>query len=502
MDELPHTLEGRYRVEDTIGEGGMGRVYRGWDLALERPVAVKMLAQSRTDDDARERFAREAAASARLGHEHIVTTYDVVDTERGLAMVMELVDGPSLLEVIEQSGPLPPEEAARCASQLARGLSAVHGIGIVHRDLKPANLLLEGTDPFPRLKIADFGIASLPHARRLTHDSAVLGTPEYMAPERFFGHRVVPTLDVYSFGAILYEMVLGDPPVVGDSPVEVIANVLSTTHIEVRFPASYRFLEPLAAACLSFDPAARPPDGLALVNWMQSHAPVPETPANDGAIVVVGGLPFPTLRTWAEGYAEVGQTLGEDLVLRFESAEIAFRWIRQRSAGDRRLRAAFDAGSVVGAGVGLFAGSAVGRAARLVRIAKPGEVLVGPGGRRAIGLGLRASLEPLGTVHLAGEPRDTKVHRILRTAPPPKNPVSVDASAGEVVCRCGYRMAVPSRARSCETRIACARCGRAMTLKPPPDGGTFDAPPLTQDMVRFDSEPDTDDELLKSLAKI
>ncbi|MCA9603989.1 MAG: serine/threonine protein kinase, partial [Myxococcales bacterium] len=193
----------RYVLGEPIGRGGMGQVYRAWDTVLDKAVAVKLLADRSPSGEALERFRREAAASARLGHEHIVVTHDVVPLPGGsIALVMELVEGPSLREWLHERGPFDPATVIELARQLADGLAAVHRIGIVHRDLKPANVMVDRGPGGPRLKIADFGIASLPETAQLTRAGTVLGTPEYMAPERFRGAAPTPAMDVYALGVI------------------------------------------------------------------------------------------------------------------------------------------------------------------------------------------------------------------------------------------------------------------------------------------------------------
>ncbi|MEM9195054.1 MAG: serine/threonine-protein kinase, partial [Myxococcota bacterium] len=162
-------LADRYRVGRLLGEGGMGRVFRARDLVLDRDVAIKAL---RTDFGGRglllARFRREATASSRLGHEHIVTTFDVVEDGGHVAMVMELVEGPTLRERLATVGAFPVDHAADLIRQLVDGLAAVHEIGIIHRDLKPENILIDSSEGVERLKIADFGLAMVPGAHRLT----------------------------------------------------------------------------------------------------------------------------------------------------------------------------------------------------------------------------------------------------------------------------------------------------------------------------------------------
>jgi serine/threonine protein kinase len=198
---------GRYRLERPLGHGGMGTVYLAHDLELDRPVAVKLLAERLAGDDAfRRRFLREARVAARLSHPNVVAVYDAGETEEGLPyIVMEYVAGATL----EGRGPLPPPEAVGLALQACHGLAHAHEHGLVHRDVKPHNLLLrsDGT-----LKVADFGIARAAEATALTEVGAVLGTAAYLAPEQAAGGAVTPATDVYALGAVLYELLTGRPP--------------------------------------------------------------------------------------------------------------------------------------------------------------------------------------------------------------------------------------------------------------------------------------------------
>ena len=199
----PH-LSG-YQVQDELGRGGMGVVYRAWDQRLHRPVAIKMLlAGDFARPDERERFEREAEAAAGLRHANIVQVYQVGDFEGRPYFTMEFVEGGSLADKLAGT-PLAGGLAATLLATVAEAVQAAHDRGIVHRDLKPANVLLteDGTP-----KIADFGLARrLDDGAGLTRSGVPLGTPNYMAPEQALGltHSIGPAADVYALGAILYE---------------------------------------------------------------------------------------------------------------------------------------------------------------------------------------------------------------------------------------------------------------------------------------------------------
>jgi hypothetical protein len=197
-------------LEQQIGRGGMGRVFRARHLRLDRPVAVKFLPPELADDPAFEaRFAREARALALLSHPHVVGVHDFGTTEAGESyLVMELVPGGTLTGRL----PLPVSDALRVAEQICDGLAYAHGKGIVHRDIKPENVLFDGDG---RVKVADFGIARLtePTApEALTRPSLVLGTPAYMAPEARAGVPPDPRMDVFAVGVLLAQMITGRLP--------------------------------------------------------------------------------------------------------------------------------------------------------------------------------------------------------------------------------------------------------------------------------------------------
>lgn len=231
-------LGGRYRLLSLLGRGGMGEVWRGVDELLDRPVAVKLVRAERGgSDEAAARFRREARVTARLaGHPNIVILHDFgQESDGSVYTVMELVAGRPLADVLRESSPLPVEHAADLMSQAASGLGAAHAAGIVHRDVKPGNLMVIGerTGLYGgTLKVLDFGIAGLTaseQSRRLTQTGRVLGTPLYMAPEQVRGERVGQAGDLYSLGAILYQMLTGEPPFPGDDPLTVLRGHLRKT---------------------------------------------------------------------------------------------------------------------------------------------------------------------------------------------------------------------------------------------------------------------------------
>jgi serine/threonine-protein kinase len=213
-------LNGRFRLEERVGSGGMSTVYRAFDETLERWVAIKLLqADIRGDDDSIERFRREARAVARLNHPHVVTVIDAGEDDGAPYIVFEYVAGETLKDRIRRMGQrLPITEALAYAIEIARALEAAHGELLVHRDVKPQNVLLDNEG---RAKVTDFGIARSLEGEGLTQAGRVLGTTDYVSPEQALGQEVTQQSDIYSLGIVLYEMLTGEVPYKADAPVAV-----------------------------------------------------------------------------------------------------------------------------------------------------------------------------------------------------------------------------------------------------------------------------------------
>jgi serine/threonine protein kinase len=217
-------LAGRYVLIERIASGGMGTVYRATDDRLGRTVAVKVLRDELAGDERFvRRFRREARSVAALSHPNIAAVFDYGEDERYF-IVMEFVAGRDLSHLLK-GGPLHPDRAAHIAAQTLNALGHAHRSGVVHRDVKPENIIIVGgvaSDPWEEsVKVTDFGIARMADDSTLTATGAVLGTAHYLSPEQAKGERVGPPSDIYSAGVVLYEMLVGEPPFVGDSPLAV-----------------------------------------------------------------------------------------------------------------------------------------------------------------------------------------------------------------------------------------------------------------------------------------
>ncbi|MDF3147026.1 serine/threonine-protein kinase, partial [Streptomyces sp. T21Q-yed] len=223
MNAPGDVVDGRFELVERLGSGGMGTVWRARDTVLHREVALKAV---RSDADTvalvRERVMREARALARLNHPHVVTVHQIVAADPHPWIVMELVPGISLQRRLDD-GPLTPVEAARLGRQVLAALRAAHAAGIQHRDVKPANILLR---PDGDAVLTDFGIAALQGTTALTATGELVGSPEYMAPERIRGHDDDPAADLWSLGVVLYVCVEGVSPLRRPTTLATLAAVL------------------------------------------------------------------------------------------------------------------------------------------------------------------------------------------------------------------------------------------------------------------------------------
>ncbi len=210
----------KYRIERELGSGAMGAVYEAVDTLTERPVAMKVLrAELARQPELIERFRSEAVTLARLNHPNIAILYDFFLEGEDYYMAMEFVRGQPLESIIRTAGRLEPSMAARIMSQTLDGLSHAHSMGVLHRDIKPANIMVTGDG---RVKVTDFGIARVLGSSRMTRTGRIIGTLEYIAPERIRGDEADPRSDLYSAGVVLYEMLTGRLPFTAQTDFELI----------------------------------------------------------------------------------------------------------------------------------------------------------------------------------------------------------------------------------------------------------------------------------------
>jgi serine/threonine-protein kinase len=266
----------RYELVRPLGHGAMATVDLAHDAELDRPVALKRLAENLArDEELRRRFLREARLAARLAHPNVVRVFDVGEDDGRPFITMEYVEGETLADLVARRGRVPAREAATLGMQACAGLAAVHAAGLVHRDVKPQNLLLslDGV-----LKLGDFGIAAGHDGTRLTLTGTVLGTAGYLAPEQARGEQVTAAADIYAAGAVLYELLTGGPVRSAGSLAELgAADGFRPPDLAPRAPEAPPELVAAVTACLAFRPEERPPSAAALARLLAPAASEAET---------------------------------------------------------------------------------------------------------------------------------------------------------------------------------------------------------------------------------
>jgi len=279
---LGATLAGKYKIERLLGQGGMGSVYVATQLAVNRPVAVKVLRPVPGVSEAQlvERFKREALATSTLHHPNTVQVIDFGQHDHApghhmLYLVLELLKGGTLTRLLKAEAPLAPERVAAIGKQIAKSLAEAHDLGIVHRDLKPDNVFICDYDHDPDfVKVMDFGIARLLTTdEHVTRTGMMIGTPRYMAPEQAMAKKVSPSADIYSLGVILYEMLTGAPPFSADSSMALALAHINEPPPPLLLPG---YPEPqanawrgLVAALLTKNHEARPQKASQVAQWLQ-----------------------------------------------------------------------------------------------------------------------------------------------------------------------------------------------------------------------------------------
>lgn len=256
MSDDERVIAGRYRLLAPLGEGGMGTVWRARDEVLGREVAVKEVRApaglpASEVDRLYARLEREAWAAARIPHRNVVTVYDVASEDGRPWIVMEIVRGLSLSDVLDAEGPMAPQRAARIGAEVLAALRAAHDAGVLHRDVKPGNVLIANDG---RVVLTDFGIAMVEGSSALTMTGEVVGSPEFLAPERALGRRPGPESDLWSLGVLLYAAVEGSSPFRQDTPLSTLRAVVDE---ELPPPRNAGPLTPAIEGLLRKDPAAR-----------------------------------------------------------------------------------------------------------------------------------------------------------------------------------------------------------------------------------------------------
>jgi eukaryotic-like serine/threonine-protein kinase len=281
---IGRVFDSKYRLDQRLGGGGMGTVYRATHLLIERQVAVKVLSQRFVGDEtAQQRFRREARASGRMQHPNAVMVNDFGATEDGwLYIVMELLEGQTLRELLAREAPLDPARVVSFMLQTCAAVGAAHDAGLIHRDLKPANIFIEQRPNLAAVvKVLDFGVAKFvveehdDDYNTLTQVGAIIGTPRYMSPEQCSGAApLTPASDVYSLGIIIYEMLTGAVPFSAETPLAVALKQVSEAPIPPRgiVPAIPSELERVVLHALAKDPRVRPVDANDLRRELQAVA--------------------------------------------------------------------------------------------------------------------------------------------------------------------------------------------------------------------------------------
>jgi serine/threonine-protein kinase len=270
---IGRVFEGKYRLDERLGGGGMGTVYRATHLLIDRSVAVKVLSQRFVGDEtAQQRFRREARAAGRVQHPNAAMVNDFGATEDGyLYIVMELLEGQTLRDLLARESPLDPARAVSFMLQTSAAVGAAHDAKLIHRDLKPANIFIEQRPNMPAVvKVLDFGVAKFiveehedDDFNTLTQVGAIIGTPRYMSPEQCSGFApLTPASDVYSLGIILYEMLSGTVPFIAETPLAVALKHVSEAPRSLRelAPSVPPELEKDVSHALAKNPAERPVD--------------------------------------------------------------------------------------------------------------------------------------------------------------------------------------------------------------------------------------------------
>ena len=411
-----------YRIDELLGEGGMGTVYRATDTVLERPVALKMLrAELLAHPQFLDRFRAEAQILARLNHPNVATLYNFVREESDYYMVMEFVEGQTLEQWLGQHGPLPVSLAVQVVQQALEGLHHAHKRGILHRDLKPANLMVT---PEGVVKLTDFGIARIVGSQRMTHVNGLVGTPAYMAPEQIQGLEPSLQTDTHAMGLVLYELLSGQVPFATTNQFETMERVMRMMPPPLRPQLSGLppVLDDILNQALQKDPANRFADArqfqkalLGLVPYA-SALDQADVLAYQRPVVLPAPAPKPVSdKTWVENRSDRPPAI-ESALLQANPARnnvVPVRYAAHEPPASGRSRWKQVALWVVGVLVALWV---IGILAGFVVVS---NILYGPGRNKATiqFADSVATVTPLSDDSIAGTPNPTKVD--VTQNPPP-----------------------------------------------------------------------------------
>lgn len=515
-------LNGRWQLNEQLGQGAMGSVYQGHDLVLQRPIAIKVLSADFLDDELMlARFRREALSSSRLVHPNIVTTLDF-GVDAGVPyIVMELIDGVGLDQLLLRERRLGVQRAARLAQQVAQGLDAAHRQGIVHRDIKPANIMVSGTDSSEVARLVDFGIAySASAGPRLTQVGLAVGTPGYVAPEQLSGGEVDGFADVFSLGVMLFEMLAGTLPWDQRDPTALLAAVLNDRPQDLHEfrPDVPQDLRDLTMSMIRVARSERPTSAGHIAEELAPFVDAQHSTTGTGsessaraAVLAAASVDEhgPTSMRQLEWFVKaveaeggtLAQSIGREVLATLPSAEAALRLTRTRPSAaveTARPSLAFHIGAATIDETGMTLGPGVRVALRLARLAGPSEVLLTADLHDAVGLGWRARVEPRGKCVLEPDAH-WDVYALRGGVPEAAEEAQVETHPDDPHWRCpscGSHGRIPATS-SHELRVRCSMCSRLLevntTQSPalPVDDASH---PLTSIVLTAAKPPKTADE--------
>lgn len=279
----------RYRLDKRLAQGGMGEVWKGYDLELGRAVAIKALRGDLAADRARlARLRAEAHNSANLAHPNIAALFEYYENDGIGFLVMEYVPSKSLAQLYKDEGPLLPSKLLPILIQTARGLYVAHSHGVIHRDVKPANIMVSDTG---EVKITDFGVSYSTNQAQITQDGMVVGTAQYISPEQAQGQHATPQSDIYSLGIVAYEGLCGHRPFTGATPVDIAAAHVNNPVPPLPDSVDVQLRE-FVMSMLSKDPLDRPKDALTVsrtLSRIERRLLDQQTQLADTMVVPTGG---------------------------------------------------------------------------------------------------------------------------------------------------------------------------------------------------------------------